>query len=579
MFKLDKRWQLAAPITDEAALELGNYSPIMRQILFNRGIETQKAAQQFLQALPPEGTDPKNMLGITEAVDRIQQAIQNQEKIAVYGDYDADGVTATALLNQALESLGADVRPYIPDRFDEGYGLNKEALADLYESGVRLAITVDCGIRSPKEVEYAQNLGLDMIISDHHHPGEELPPAKVVINPKQAGDLYPEKNLAGVGIAYKLACALHGEQAVVRSGNRFLYELPEYLDLVALGTIADLVPLTGENRSLARKGLHYINRGVRQGVQSLIGAADIKRPINSGTVGFQIGPRLNAAGRLESALMSLELLLESDVQKTGRLAQLLNRINSERQQLTRQTFEQAEQVVLAEEPEALLFFATLQDCVPEVMGIVGLSASQLCERYYRPAIVAYQGKDFTRASCRSIPEFHITHALDECADLFEKHGGHAAAAGFTVRNEYVPELKARLTEIAERELGDKDLRPVLVADAEIYLPDLDQDAIVDLLGNLESLQPTGQMNPSAKFISRNLQVKRIKLVGREGTHLKLTVSDGRVFYDAIAFKQGYWYDEMPQFVDLFYQLEINEWNGRKSIQFNVRDIKPSGMNL
>jgi single-stranded-DNA-specific exonuclease len=575
MYNLDKRWQVAAPITDDAALELGNYSPIMRQILFNRGIETQEAAKQFLKALPPEGIDPTNMRGIPEAVDRIHQAIENHEKIVVYGDYDADGVTATALLTQALRSLGADVDFHIPDRFEEGYGLNKDALYNLYQAGNRLAITVDCGIRSLNEVEYAQSLGLDMIISDHHHPGEELPPAIVVVNPKQAGDSYPEKNLAGVGIAYKLACALYGDQAIVRSEGGFHYELPEYMDLVALGTIADLVPLTGENRFLARKGLHYINHSVRQGLQSLIGAADIKRPINSGTVGFQIGPRLNAAGRLESALMALELLIESDVQKTGRLAQLLNQINSKRQQLTRETFEQAEQVVLDEDPDALLLFAVLQDCDEEVMGIVGLSASQLCERFYRPSIVAYQGEEFTRASCRSIPEFHITQALDECADLFEKHGGHAAAAGFTVKNENLPELKARLKAISERELGEKDLRPVLVADAEIYLPEMNQESINELLIDLEKLQPTGQMNPSAKFISRNLQVKRSKLVGRESTHLKLTVSDGNVLYDAIAFKQGYWYETMPPYVDLFYQLEINEWNGRKNIQFNVRDIKPS----
>ncbi|MCK4900721.1 MAG: single-stranded-DNA-specific exonuclease RecJ, partial [Anaerolineales bacterium] len=539
---------------------LQEYPPILRQILFNRGYATQEIANQYLEAKMPPGTDASNLLGVPEATERIQYAIKTQERIAVYGDYDADGVTATALLVSALSTMGADVIGYIPNRFDEGYGLNNEALDNLRSDGTRLVITVDCGIRSPQETKHAQDIGLDMIISDHHHPDNELPQAVAVINPKQPQDTYPEKELAGVGLAYKLISALMGNSSDAES----------YLDLVALGTVADLAPLVGENRALVRKGLEVLRKPHRQGVMALIGVSGLKpNKIKASDIGFVLGPRLNAAGRLESALAALDLLTSSDVYQAAELAQQLDNQNRERQQITSQIQKQAEQLVLIDDPDALLLFAAHPDFNP---GVVGLAASRLTELYYRPAIVAYRGEVLTRASCRSIKEFHITQALDQCADLLERHGGHAAAAGFTVKNENLPALINRLKVIANQELSQLDLRPTLTADVEIPLSDLKPE----ILDYLEWLQPTGYGNPQAHFVSRNLKVTRSRTVGKDNNHLKFTVTDGRITYDAIAFRQGHWEGLLPSRIDLLYIFETNEYFDRISLQLNVRDIKPTG---
>ncbi len=508
----------------------------------------------------------QNLLGVPQAVDRIRFAIRKHEPIAIYGDYDADGVTATALLTHALDGSGADVRGYIPNRFEEGYGLNTEALDSLRADGVGLVITVDCGMRSPREVDHARRIGLDLIITDHHSPGGETLDALAIINPKQPGDPYPDKRLAGVGLAYKLACAL-----LEPDGASLDPDAPagQYLDLVALGTITDLAPLVGENRTLVRAGLKQIRQPHRQGLQSLIGAAQINASrITSEQVSFALGPRLNAAGRLESALDALNLLLATQVDEAARLAQQLDNQNRERQQITRQIQAHAEQIALAEDPDALLLIAVDESYNS---GVIGLAASRLTEQYYRPAIVAARGVEFTRASCRSIPEFHITHALDECADLLVRHGGHSAAAGFTVSNANLPELIERLQAIAYRELAELDLRHSLRVDALVTLSDLRPE----LLRDLNALQPTGVDNPPAVFASQGLRVLRSKKVGADEAHLKLAVSDGRITYDAIAFRQGYWQDSLPLYIDLVYNFEKNEFNGRETLQLNVRDLRPS----
>jgi single-stranded-DNA-specific exonuclease len=567
---LTKRWKIQSPISEEANQFLRSYPPVLRKILFNRGYTTQEAAQSYLEALEPPGTDPFQLMGMVEAVDRLEQALRKGEKIAIYGDYDADGVTATALLVEVLRRLGADVRGYIPNRFDEGYGLNFEALDYLQNCGVTVVLTVDCGVRSLPEAEHARKLGLDLIISDHHHPGSELPQAKAVINPKQPGDPYPDKNLAGVGLAYKVACALQARLSSQNSAICGDHNTRDYLDLVALGTVADLAPLIGENRALVRSGLRLIRQPRRQGLLSLIGASGLQaNRITAGDIGFVIGPRLNAAGRLDSALAAFELLTTLDVNEAGRLAQKLEAQNNERQKIMRDIQLAAEELALARDPGALLLFASHTDFNP---GVVGLAASRLSDLYYRPAIVAQMGEEFTRGSCRSIPEFHITEALDQCAELLEHHGGHAAAAGFTIRNENLTPFVEKLQSIATNQLAHLDLRPTLLADAELPLRDLTPD----LLDYLEWLQPTGYGNPGALFISRNLKVKWPKPVGKDGAHLKLVVSDGWISFDAIAFRQGHWISRIPLEIDLMYSFEMNEYNGRKSLQLNVRDLKPAG---
>ena len=564
----NKRWVIQPQITPQAEKTLEKFPTILKQILFNRGYGTDAEARAFLKAEPISNTDPFQLIGMDIAVKRIQQALENSEPIAIYGDYDVDGVTSTALLVQALEGLGGNVRGYIPNRFDEGYGLNPDALDSLKAEGVKLVITVDCGIRSPDEALHARSIGLDLIVSDHHHPdGENLPPALAVINPKQHGDPYPDKELAGVGIAYKIAEALYSVQ---QSTNNF--QLSDLLDLVALGTVADLAPLVGENRVLVRKGIKQIRETKRQGLFSLAGVANTKiEKITSGNIGFMLGPRLNASGRLESALASLELLTTTDFMRAGQLAQQLDVQNRQRQTITKSMQTQAEEIAMGDDPEAFLLFAAHEDFNP---GVVGLAASRLTETYYRPAIVAAKGPEETRGSCRSIPEFHITDALDQCKDLLVRHGGHAAAAGFTVKNENIPEFVTRIKKIAKEQLDGKDLRHTLTADMEVPIEELN----FEVLNHLAYLEPAGYGNPDAIFVARNVKVKSSRTVGAEGRHLKLSLEDSSgVIFDCIGFRIGHLKEILPSRIDVMFTLEANEWNGRTNLQLNLKDIKAAGV--
>ena len=576
----NKRWLIPPIITPEAdqALAALNVPPLFKQILFNRGYATDAEARAYLNAKPDFNSDPFQLTGMRAAVDRIRYALDQHEPIAIYGDYDVDGVTATALLVQTLQALGADVRGYIPNRFDEGYGLNNDALDSLKADGVKLVITVDCGIRSPNEALHARTIGLDLVISDHHHPAEEgVPSALAVINPKQHGDIYPDKDLAGVGIAYKIAEALlDNRRQTVDDGQPSVVHgqlhLDDLLDLVALGTVADLAPLVGENRALVRRGLKQIRQTTRQGLYSLANVAEIAiAKTTAMNIGFALGPRLNAAGRLESALASLDLLTTTDVMHAGQLAQQLDVQNRQRQALTRQTQEQAEVLAMSEDPEAYLLFAAHEDFNS---GVVGLAASRLTETHYRPAVVASKGADETRGSCRSIPEFHITEALDKCSDLLVRHGGHAAAAGFTVKNKNLAEFVSRLKAIATEQLAGQDLRATLTADADVSLTQIRPE----LIKTLSYLEPTGYGNPGAAFVARNVKVKSSRTVGADAKHLKLSLEDENGYaHDAIGFRLGDWHKSMPARVDILFTYEVNEYNGRVGYQLNLKDLKATGV--
>jgi single-stranded-DNA-specific exonuclease len=562
---MQRRWDVRDAITSEADANLAKFPPVLRQLLFNRGYGTEEAAEAFLRAEPEFDTNPRNLTGMEATVDRLRRAIERGEAIAIYGDYDVDGVTATALMLEQLRGLNARVRAYIPNRFDEGYGLNADALDSLRSDGVSVVMTVDCGIRSPKEAEHAREIGLDLIISDHHHPAAgDLPPAYAIVNPKQPGDQYADKDLAGVGVAYKVVQALATGSATAGDEHRLL-------DLVALGTVADLAPLSGENRSLVRTGLQEMRQTRRQGLHSLTRVAGMQLSrIAASDIGFILGPRLNAAGRLESAEGALELLITQDPLRAGMLAQELDAKNRERQVLTRETQIQAEQLATAEESDPALLFAVHEGFNP---GIVGLAASRLVETHYRPAVVAARGPEETRGSCRSIPEFHITDALDACADLLVRHGGHAAAAGFTVRNKNLPELIRRLKKLAADQFAGLDLRPTIPADMEIPLRELS----FDLLRELDSLEPTGYGNPEVVFVSRDAKVRSSRVVGAEGRHLKLALQDERgATLDGIGFRLGQLQSTLPARVDVAYTLELNEYNGRTTLQLNLRDVRATG---
>lgn len=565
-----KKWEIAPPLAPSTLERFPDLSPLMVQLLHNRGLVDPDEIELFLAGEWLDN-DPFLLKDMPRAVDVLIRSIRRRESIAVYGDFDADGVTATALLVQALTALGADVQPYIPHRVDEGYGLNLEALRKLYGQGVRLVVTVDCGIRAVQEVDQARR-GLEFIITDHHTVGSEMPFASAVIDPQRKDCPYPFKRLAGVGVAFKLAQALIREAPSCRIPVHI--DERDLLDLVALGTVADLVPLKGENRALVRKGLEVLNEARREGVRALMNAARL-RPgtVVASSIGYGLGPRLNAAGRLGDANLSYQLLVTADRADADILAGRLNERNRMRQQMTAQSYELATEMALAEGADAPLLFAADKGFMA---GIVGLVAGRLTEAYYRPAVVVEVGEQECKGSCRSIPEFHITHALDECRELLERYGGHAAAAGFTVRRENLGPLRQRLIEIAGRELAvlsasDVELAPKLSIDAMVPLSELNWE----LVQGLQTLEPCGEENPVPCFLSRGVPVANAQVVGSEGRHLKLVLGSDGQLVDGIAFGMGPQFEELGQRIDVVYALEVNEWNGERRLQLNVQDLRTS----
>jgi single-stranded-DNA-specific exonuclease len=559
-----KRWQIAEPLSEQELARFSDVPPLIAQLLHNRGITDPAAAHAFLDARPI-ADNPFDLKGMDEAVACLRRAIRRREPIAVYGDFDTDGVTATALLVQTLSALGGQVRPYIPHRVDEGYGLNLEALRELYRQGTRVVVTVDCGIRSVEEVAQASR-GLELIVTDHHSVGPALPPAVAVINPRQPGCDYPFKRLAGVGVAFKLAQALIRVQGRLKEDGDLTEE--SLLDLVALGTVADLVPLLGENRSLVQRGLALLNEPIRPGVEALMANAGLRRgKVDATAIAFRLGPRINAAGRIDDAMVAYQLLASRDPLEARRLAAKLDELNSQRQVLTEETVAEAEAQVLSDDPEARLYLAASEGFSP---GIVGLAASRLTETYYRPSVVVELGEEESRGSCRSIPEFNITAALDECATLLIRHGGHAAAAGFTIATEKLDTLHQRLQAIAAERLAGVELRPTLEIDAVLPMEEVSW-ATQALLGEVE---PCGADNPQPVLLSRGVEVRERRSIGRERKHLKLTLGDGRgVAWDAIYFRHGELWGQIPNRIDVAYTLEINEWNSKKKLQLNVQDLR------
>ena len=563
-----KRWIISPLIPNDIKQALKDYPPFLRQLLFNRGITTGEAAHAYLGNDSPTPTDPFQMLGMREAVSVIEKSLQAGENITIYGDYDTDGVTSSSLLFEFFSQLGHEPRVYIPNRFDEGYGLNLDAVELLAAEGTQLLITVDCGIRSLQEVQRAKELGMRVIVTDHHQPGEELPQADAVINPHQHGDPYPYKELAGVGLAYKLT------EAWLQAHPNPAVDLNQWLDLVAIGTVVDVAPLTGENRSLVKRGLTLMRQPKRQGLFSLAQVASINpAKFNAGHLGFAIGPRLNAAGRMESALDAFRLLTSQDIFEAGWLAQQLDSLNSSRKEITNQIIESTMLSIAAQDPNIPVLFSASPDYNA---GVVGLAAGRLTEAYYKPAIIGSVEGDLIKASCRSIPEFDINHALNQCADLLVRHGGHPMAAGLTVRAENAQAFLDRIIGIAHESFKGLDLTPALHIDYEIALEKLQPDHFPGILDAVEQLEPTGASNPSALFCSRNVRVLRANTVGK-GEHLKLVLGAGSNQLDAIAFRQGALLDTLPDYVDIAYTFEINEFNGRSTMQLNVRDVQPAAL--
>jgi len=500
-----------------------------------------------------------------QAVARIYQALLSGEHIAVYGDYDTDGITATALLIEGLSALGGKAIPYIPHRQTEGYGLRETALKNLHQQGISLIITVDCGITSLFEVKKARRMGLDIIITDHHSPLPELPSAVAIINPKLPDSAYPFSELTGAGVAFKLL------QALFQSLGR--EELSDSLiDLVALGTVADISPLLGENRYLVKEGLKLLNTSPRLGIKEIVIQAGLNiGSLDAESISWTIAPRLNAAGRLEHAMSSYKLLMTNSPEEAYRLAKWLDQKNSERQKLTSHAVAKAREQVLAQGISPLLIVSDHD----YLIGIAGLIASRLSEEFYRPSIVVKTDEKVCRASCRSIPEFNIIAALNQCSSLLSQFGGHSQAAGFTLPTKNLARLQETMLQLASTQLAGADLQPRLDIDEEITLPQLGGDTFQIT----QQLLPFGRGNPLPTFLSRQVKVTDCRTMGNGGEHLRFKVKQGDTIWNGVGFRLGSHLDEVSSTLDIVYNLEIDRWCGEERLRLNVLDFAPSNQNV
>jgi len=527
-----RRWQLRGR-EPEGELATAPYPPLIRHLLWHRGVRTPTKAAAFMDGAPVE-YDPMLLPDIELALERLRRAINEGELIAIYGDFDVDGITASTILIEGLRGLGGRVEPYLPDRFSEGYGVNIAAIDTLHALGVTLIVTADCGTSSVPEIAHARKLGIDTIILDHHTIPPELPAAVALVNPKRPENHYPEAELASGGLAFKVMAALY--QAMGRA-----WDPERYIDLVALSTVCDVAPLQNENRTLVRRGLAALERTERPGLRALLEVSGLKDAcLEADSIGYVLGPRLNAAGRLAHARLALDLLLETDPELAMQQALELSALNAKRQQETASAMALARELLSKEDLDAPLIFIGHPD-IPS--GIVGLVAGRLAEEYHRPAVVYERGEETSRASCRSIPEFDITGALRTSAQLMLRFGGHRAAAGFTVDDEKLPALKEALLQQAMEGLAGVELAPVIDIDAALGLRHMNGN----LIGMLSRLAPFGCANPEPVFLSRNVEIADVKSIGEDGEHLRLRLRDGRVTWPAIAFASAS--DSSSGFID------------------------------
>jgi single-stranded-DNA-specific exonuclease len=565
MAKPAKVWRVADADAEQAAslARKVGISPVVAQVLLNRGIGDADQARRFLYGGVETLPDPFLLQDMATAVARLKTAIDKGEKITVYGDYDVDGITATALVYRVLARLGAVVEYYIPERQSEGYGLNDAALEALCQGGTNLVVTVDCGINSATEI--ARIAGrLDVIVSDHHQPPPLLPPAVAVLNPKRVDCPYPEKNLAGVGVAFKLCQALWRDMR----GDGALFM--DYLELVAVGTIADIVPLTGENRILVKLGLAALSKTANPGLRALMKVAGLaESKLDAGKVGYILAPRLNAAGRISHAAAGVELLTTEHGERAAELAAELDGENAKRQQVEKELLTAAEAMLAGgDTAEAKVIVLAGADWHP---GVIGIVASRLVDRYYRPVVMISIRDGVGKGSCRSIPGFDIYQALQGCSDLLLQFGGHQQAAGLTIEPGNIDAFRERLSGLAAATLAAEDYIPKLNVDFRVALAEID----AALLEELACLAPHGMGNPSPLFVCEDLAVAGVKPVGAEGRHLKLRVRRQGASGDVIAWDMGGLAPDLTgdASIDLAFLPEFNEWQGQRHIQLKARDVR------
>ncbi|MFJ3386506.1 single-stranded-DNA-specific exonuclease RecJ [Lysinibacillus sp. NPDC086135] len=564
-----KRWQVERPDaklvqTLQNDLQL---SAIAAKILAARGCETTADAESLLNMTEASIHDPFLMHGMAEAVARIEQALDNGEKILVYGDYDADGVTSTTVMLNVLLDLGADVSFKIPNRFIHGYGPNEALFREAHEEGAQLIITVDNGISGIEPIRVAKELGMDVIVTDHHEPGDELPSADIILHPRIPEGHYPFGELAGVGVAFKLAHALYGE-------------LPTHLiEYVAVGTVADLVPLVDENRYLVKRGIEEMRRSLSPWVQALCEVASAEQAkINEETIGFYFGPRLNAVGRLGEAAPGVELLMAEDNAKAIALAKQLNTCNSERKDIVKSITDEAIALIESDKKigNSLVLVIAGEGWNA---GVVGIVASRLVELYYRPTIVLsldYE-KGTAKGSARSIEGFHLYNELAKNRDILPHFGGHPMAAGMTLSIEHVDELRSRLDDQARACLSEEQLTPVLNIDIPLKMDEISADAIEEI----STLGPYGTDFPKPVYVLEDVEISSMRKIGAAENHIKMELTDGYEKLDSVGFNKGHLHDELTYGIKVSFtgDLQINEWQGRKKAQFMIEDVQTTEWQL
>lgn len=540
-------------------------SPLAAALLQQRGVADLDQGRQYLASRLADMPDPFLLAGMESAVKRLCQAVQGEERIAVHGDYDVDGITASALLVENLRSFGASVDFYIPLRLVDGYGLSGEALQRAADSGAKVAVSVDCGVSAHEEARLAKKLGLDLIITDHHQPPDQLPEALSVINPHRPDCAFPDKGLAGVGVAFMLLVALRSR---LRQMGWF-QDRPEpdlrcSLDLVALGTIADIAPLSGLNRILVKAGLAVLNQGKRPGIAALKEVADVKE-VNCGSVGFRLAPRLNAAGRLKDAAQGVDLLLEASPVKAMESARQLDDCNRQRQMIEQQTLEQALEQ-LAETFDPAQRSIVLADSEWH-SGVIGIVASRLVERFYRPTVLIAVENGIGKGSARSIRGFHLYRALHDSSGHLSAFGGHEFAAGLSIPAGNINSFAAAFESVAADNLGEEQLQPRHLFDQEVLLEELTSQTVVEL----ERLAPFGVGNPQPLLAARSLRARQVQVLGDK--HLRFTALQGGYSQACIAFGMASRIDELEGEFDLLFTPGINEWQGRRSVQLKVKDLR------
>jgi len=541
-------------------LNASDLPPLIAQLLYNRGIKLEDI-DSFLSAGPRLEGNPFLLPDISQAVNRVYKALIAREKIAVYSDFDVDGVTATVILVEGLSRLGAEVIFHIPDRFSEGHGLKISALEKLRAQGADLVITADCGVTDLAEVKQAQKIGMDVVITDHHIPLGSLPQAIAVVDPKRKDSVYPYPDLAGAGVAFKLLQALFHKDSKEKWLDRFL-------DLVALATVTDLVSLVGENRYLVKEGLRELNNSSRVGIQEMVKLAGLKLgELETEDISWVLGPRLNAAGRMNNASTSYQLLTTQSPEEARLLALELEKNNVERQKLTSEVLSRAREKMAAK----LHLPVLIESDESYSVGVIGLVAGKLANEFYKPAIIITLGPELCQGSCRSIAEFNIASALAECHDLLTAFGGHPLAAGFTVARQNLAQLEQRLTSLAMDQLGHLELHPELAIDAELPLSIIAGDTF----NLIQKLSPFGRGNRQPTFLTRGVEVIECRNFGNQGEWLRLKLKQGNVTWQAVDFESRRKREEIPSRLDIVYNLEKSRWNGEEVLRLNLLDFAPA----